>query len=65
MAKVILTSSLFLLREGMKGILEKHRDIHMAGVFSSVQDLCARTIYHEDEIIVFADPVSDLTAATL
>jgi len=65
MAQVILTSSLFLLREGMKHILSKHRDIHIAGVFSRVADLCARTTHHPEEIIVFAEPTSDLTGETL
>ena len=49
----------------MKGILEKQQDIKIAGVFSSTEDLCARTVYHEDETIIFADPVFDLTAPTL
>jgi DNA-binding NarL/FixJ family response regulator len=65
MAQVILTSSLFLLREGMKHILSTHRDIHVAGVFSCVADLCARTTRHPEEIIVFAEPTFDLTGGTL
>jgi DNA-binding NarL/FixJ family response regulator len=65
MAQVILTSSLFLLREGMKHILSTHRDIHVAGVFSCVADLCARTTHHPEEIIVFAEPTFDLTKETL
>ncbi|MGZ5790582.1 MAG: LuxR C-terminal-related transcriptional regulator [Burkholderiaceae bacterium] len=65
MAQVILTSSLFLLREGMKHILSTQRDIHVAGVFSCVADLCARTTHHPEEIIVFAEPIFDLTKETL
>lgn len=65
MAKVILTSSIYLLREGMKGILAEHRDIHIGGVFSCATDLCARSIYHQGEIIVFAVPVLDLTGEIL
>jgi DNA-binding NarL/FixJ family response regulator len=65
MATVILASSLSLLREGMKGILSTENDIRVAGVFSCVKDLCARTKYHRDEIIVFADPVFDLNEETL
>lgn len=65
MAKVVLASSLFLLREGMKEVLSTHRDIHVTGVFSCAKDLCARTKFDEEEIIVFADPIFDLTAKAL
>src|SRR5438067_12293961 len=65
MAKVILTSSIFLLREGMKGILSQHRDIHVTGVFSSATDLSARSACRQDEIIIFAEPTYDLTGEIL
>lgn len=49
----------------MKEILSAHQDIHVTGVFSCMEDLCARSTYDPDEIIVFADPIFDLTRETL
>jgi DNA-binding NarL/FixJ family response regulator len=65
MSTVILASSLSLLREGMRGILSTQSDIQVAGVFSCVKQLCARTTYNRNEIIVFADPIHDLTKESL
>jgi two-component system invasion response regulator UvrY len=65
MLNVMLASSIPLLREGMKGILSKHRDIAVVGEFSCAADICLRESYYEDEILVFAHPVDDLNEAVV
>jgi len=63
MKNVVLTSSVFLLREGMRSIVHGRDDIRVTGIFSCATDLCARTSYHNDEILIFADPTFDLNEA--
>lgn len=61
MLNLTLASSLELLREGMKGLISFHPDIAVVGEYSRASEICARDFYHKDEIMVFADPLIDLT----